>query len=133
MEGYGSHCWGRAQFLAVRRDLVEAWQPRSGIEQHLIDMMAQAQTALLYWLEVFTCRCGCESRGREEGRWQAPTVADAEAREQAAAMVERFNAMFLRTLKALRDLRRNVPGVVVQNAGQVNIGGQQLNVSAGTE
>jgi hypothetical protein len=31
-------------------------------------------------------------------------------------MVERFNGMFLRTLKALRELRRT-PGVVVQNAG----------------
>jgi hypothetical protein len=45
--------------------------------------------------------------------------------------VERFHAIFLRTLKALRDLRRQVPGVVVQSAGQVNVGQQQLNVSAG--
>jgi hypothetical protein len=27
--------------------------------------------------------------------------------------------------------RRQVPGVVVQNAGQINVGQQQLNVSAG--
>ena len=46
-------------------------------------------------------------------------------------MAERFNGMFLRTLKALRDLRRQVPGVVVQNAGSINVGQQQLNVSAG--
>ena len=46
-------------------------------------------------------------------------------------MVERFNGIFLRTLKALRDLRRQVPGVVVQNAGSINVGQQQLNVSAG--
>jgi hypothetical protein len=47
-------------------------------------------------------------------------------------MAERFNGMFLRTLKALRHLRRQVPGVVVQNAGQSNVGQQQqLNVSAG--
>ena len=45
--------------------------------------------------------------------------------------MERFHGIFLRTLKALRDLRRQVPGVVVQNAGQVNVGQQQLNVSAG--
>jgi hypothetical protein len=44
-------------------------------------------------------------------------------------MVERFNAMFLRTLKALRDLRRQVPGVMVQNATQVNVGQQQVNVA----
>ena len=47
-------------------------------------------------------------------------------------MVQRFHTIFLRTLKALRHLRRQVPGVVVQNAGQSNVGQQQqLNVSAG--
>jgi hypothetical protein len=45
-------------------------------------------------------------------------------------MVERFNGMFLRTLKALRELRRT-PGVVVRNAGQVNVGQQQINVNGG--
>jgi hypothetical protein len=33
-------------------------------------------------------------------------------------------------LKALLDLRRVVPAVVVQNAGQVNVAGQQVNVAA---
>jgi hypothetical protein len=37
----------------------------------------------------------------------------------------RLNGVFRRTLKALRDLRRQVPGVVVQNVGQ-----QQMNVAA---
>src|SRR5262249_24638490 len=131
MEGYGSHCWTRAQFLAVRRDLMEGWQPRNGIERQLIDMMAQAQTALLYWLDMFTLRCACNSgRKRDEGRWEPQTISDTEAIDQAAAMVERFHGMFLRTLKALRDLRRQVPGGVVQNAGQVNVGQQQGNVSS---
>jgi hypothetical protein len=129
MEGYGSNCWARAQFLAMRRDLTEAWQPRNGVERQLIDMMAQAQTAQLYWLDILTLRCASQSVKREEGRWASVTVEDAEAIDQAAGMVERFQAMFLRTLKALRDLRR-MPGVVVQNAGQVNVGGQQVNVNA---
>jgi hypothetical protein len=131
MEGYGSHCWTRARFLAVRSDLMEEWQPRNGIERQLIDMMAQAQTAQMYWLDMLTLRCGSNSIHRDGGRWQAPTVEDAEAMEQAAAMVERFHGMFLRTLKALRDLRRQVPGVVVQNAGQVNVGDKQVNINAG--
>ena len=131
MEGYGANAWARAQFLAVRRELTEGWQPRNGVEWQLIDMLAQAQTAQLYWLETLTFRASCSSgRKRDDGRWEAETVEDAEAVEQAAAMVERFNGIFLRTLKALRDLRRT-PGVVVQNAGQVNVGQQQLNVSAG--
>jgi hypothetical protein len=50
---------------------------------------------------------------------------------QFAAMVDRFNRIFLRTLRALRDLRRYAPAtVVVQNAGQVNVGGQQVNMAA---
>jgi hypothetical protein len=44
-------------------------------------------------------------------------------------MVDRFNRIFLRTLRALRDLRRYTPAVIVQNAGQVNIGEQQVNVT----
>jgi hypothetical protein len=47
---------------------------------------------------------------------------DADALEQAAAMMDRFNRVFLRTLRALCELRRRGP-VIVQNAGQVNVGG----------
>jgi hypothetical protein len=43
-------------------------------------------------------------------------------------MVDRFNRIFLRTLRALRDLRRQEP-VVVRRAGQVNVGHQQINVA----
>jgi hypothetical protein len=52
--------------------------------------------------------------------------------EQAAAMVDRFNRIFLRTLRALRDLRRYSPTVVVQNAEQVNVGRRQVNVTGHT-
>jgi hypothetical protein len=46
-------------------------------------------------------------------------------------MVERFNRLFLRTLRALRDYRRYTgPPVLVQHAGQVNVAQQQVNVSA---
>jgi hypothetical protein len=44
-------------------------------------------------------------------------------------MVDRFNKMFLRTLRALCNLRKVPLAVVVQNAGQVNVGGQQINVA----
>ena len=49
--------------------------------------------------------------------------------EEAAAMADRFHRMFLRTLRALRDLRRYGGPVIVQQAGQVNVGGQQVNVA----
>ena len=46
----------------------------------------------------------------------------------AANMADRFHKLFLRTLRALRDLRRYATTVMVQNAGQVNVGPQQWNV-----
>jgi hypothetical protein len=68
---------------------------------------------------------------RDEGQWSPPRLSQAEAVDQAAAMVDRFNRMCLRTLRALRDLRRySPPSVVVQHAGQVNVGRQQLNMAA---
>ncbi len=45
-------------------------------------------------------------------------------------MVERFHGVFLRSLRALTELRRRPLAVVVQNAGQVNVGGQQVNLGA---
>jgi hypothetical protein len=51
------------------------------------------------------------------------------AEPEATAMVDRYNKMFIRTLRALRDLRRYAPSVVIQNAGQVNVGSQQVNVA----
>jgi hypothetical protein len=63
--------------------------------------------------------------------WETPRVTEAQAVEQAAAMVERFNRIFLRTLRALRDLRRGPQPVFVQNAGQVNVGQQQVNLAGG--
>ncbi len=44
-------------------------------------------------------------------------------------MVDRFNRLFLWTLRDLRDLRRYAPSVTAQNAAQLNIGGQQVNLA----
>jgi hypothetical protein len=68
--------------------------------------------------------------GLQKGKgWETPRVTEAQAVEQAGAMVDRFNRIFLRNLRALRDLRRCPQPIFVQNAGQVNVGQQQVNVS----
>jgi hypothetical protein len=136
MEGYHSDPWRRARFLAVREDLARAWRPRNGMELQLIDTMAQAQTAMFFWQERLTDYMLYEAQTQrrdvqEFGKWNPPRISDADAIEQAAAMVDRFNRIYLRTLRALRDLRRYTPAVIVQNAGQVNVGGQQVNVTSG--
>jgi hypothetical protein len=56
-----------------------------------------------------------------------PRVTATVAIEQAGVMAERFNKIYLRTLRALQNMRR-VP-VIVQNAGQVNLALQQVNIS----
>ena len=58
----------------------------------------------------------------QEAPWLPPRVTDSEAIEQAAAMVDRFHRIMMRTIRQLQNLRRNPPVVMVQNAGQVNVG-----------
>jgi hypothetical protein len=154
VEVSGSTPWDRARFLAVRQELTEGWHPRNGIEQQLVDQLAQAQTAREYWLEEVMSRGRREARSEQrwEQRWEAereriyqePRAAPLpagflavrqakptgfEGVEQAGAMVERFHRMFLRTLRALQDLRKGPQPVFVQNAGQVNVGQQQVNMT----
>lgn len=124
----------RARFLAIRDELSDEWQPRNGIERTLIDTMAQAQTTFLFWIESLTLRATLESElnikpTKEDGKWTPPRVMEYEAIEQSAAMADRFNRMFLRAVRSLRDLRRHSPNIIVKSAGQVNVGQQQVNVS----
>jgi len=138
LEGFDSHCWSRAQFLAIRAELSAAWRPRNSAEQDLIDQLAQWQTLQWHWLEMLTaCDGVASSRARRTtGPDSAPGPrfqSEADRLEQAAAMAERFHRLYLRTLRALQDMRR-LPPVVVRAAGQVNIGQQQVNLGGpGTE
>jgi len=133
MEAAGLGPWQRAQFLAIRGELGREWNPRNGIEQTLVDTMSQAYTAYLFWMKRLTMwtttEAASDTESVREKETYLPRVTEFEAVEQAAAMVDRFNRLFMRTLRALRDLRRYSPTVVVQNAGQVNVGKQQVNVS----
>jgi hypothetical protein len=135
-EGHFSHPWKRAQFLALREELAEGWQPRNGMERQLVDTMAQAQANMLYWQSVLAEYTSLEVSRQERhirktDGWNPPRVSDSQAIEQAAAMVDRFNRVFLRTLRGLRELRRYPPALVVQSAGQVNVAGRQVNVRPG--
>lgn len=54
---------------------------------------------------------------------------EVEATREAADMADRWQKTFLRTLRALHDLRRFASPIVIQNAGQVNVANQQVNVA----
>jgi hypothetical protein len=128
--------WQRARFLVLREELAREWQPRGGVEWQLIDTLAQAQTTWEFWLDFLTLRANITAQDerrdvRETGQRVAALVSDAEATDQAGAMAERFNKICLRTLRVLHDLRRQGPKVLVKSAGQVNVGGQQVNLRNG--
>jgi hypothetical protein len=117
----------RARFLGVRRAFQQEWQPRNEGEQLLVDMLSQLYVTYLDWMSTLQLRAALqmnaengEARGR--GRWKAQRISEAEAIEQAGMMVDRFNRLFVRTLRALRDLRRFALNVNITNQGQMNVG-----------
>lgn len=132
--------WIRAQFLAIRNSFIEEWKPKGGIELALIDMMAQAYSEYQFWVEETHRRSTTEMKylsAREEemykhkeGNWIPPRMGEYAAIEHAQQMMDRYNRLFLRTLRQLRDLRRYAAPVTINNPQQVNIaadGGQQIN------
>jgi hypothetical protein len=65
---------------------------------------------------------------RQRQPYDPALVDEAEALENAQAMVERLGRLYLQTLKALQA-QRMAPRVMVCHAGQVNVAQQQVNVS----
>ena len=148
---YMKDTWNIAKYLGLRESFVAEWQPRGGIELSLIDMLAQTFFQWQYWLEETIKRS--QSRPREEhyeyqkwkqwnektkdskswqdGYWFPTYVSEQQDIEHAVQMADRFNRIYMRTLRQLRDLRRYAP-VTINNPNQVNIahdGGQQVNVA----
>ncbi len=60
-------------------------------------------------------------------KYVPPRMGRAAYTERSLRMAERFQRMFLRGLRALRDLRRYAPTITIHNEGQVNIGQNQVN------
>lgn len=150
-EGYMSALWNNARYLGVRESFIDEWQPQGGIEVALVDMLAQTYFQWQYWLEQTVMRSQTAPREEcyayqewkrqhdksnhpkswQEGYWFPSYVSEQQDIEHAVQMADRFNRIFMRTLRQLRDLRRYAP-VTINNANQVNIaadGGQQVNVA----
>ncbi len=131
----------RAQFLAIRQAFIDEWQPRGGIEQALIDTMAQCYRSYLNWLGIHATHSEIEverenNQYERYGKRKARSEASLIHTEQSFQMAERFNRIFLRTLRQLRDLRRYSMPVTINNPAQVNIaadGGQQVNAVKGKD
>ena len=149
---YMKQVWDVARYLGVRESFIEEWQPRGGIEISLIDMLAQTFFQFQYWMEQVILRSQTKPREEHpkykewkrrqtemhgadswrEGYWFPPYVYEQEAIDHAAKMADRFNRIYLRTLRQLRDLRRYSQPLTINNPNQVNIAtdrGQQINLN----
>lgn len=153
-EGYMKKLWNIARYLGVRESFIDDWNPSGGIEVALVDMLAQSYFQWQFWLEQTVKRSQTRERYEHpdyvewqrrrkefnqeswsDGTWLRPYVTEQQAIEHAVQMADRFNRIFMRTLRQLRDLRRYSP-VTINNPTQVNIaadGGQQVNVSNSEE
>lgn len=129
LEDSGGSLWARAEFLALREELAAGWKPQNGIEWNLIETMAQAHRMYSHWLT--SARHWQEWEGRDVNAGKdpgsGPRLTNAQAADRSMEMADRWNRIFLRNLRALRDLRRYGP-VFIQNqpGAQVNVAGQQI-------
>ena len=126
--------WERARFLALREAFAADWRPRGGVEAAPVDALAEAFTAFLTWSERATTQAETEwhledHKLRKDGYAQPPRLATGAYMDWTVAQAERAHTRFLRTLKAMQELRR-LPGVSIASATQVNIGQQQAIVAA---
>lgn len=149
--GYMKSLWNIARYQGVRESFIDEWNPVGGIELSLIDMLAQAYFQWQFWVEQTVKRSQTQEReehpdyykfrvnkeleykanGWTDGHWFRPYVTEQQAIEHAVQMADRWNRIYMRTLRQLRDLRRYSP-VLINNANQVNIagdGGQQVNLT----
>ena len=150
--------WTRARYLGVRESFITEYKAVGGIELAMIDTMTQSWLALQFWTEESFRRSQLEprrepyeyQRWKEQeridrkvhhdppGHWDVPYVSEQTAIEHAAQMADRFQRMFFRAVRQLRDWHKYSPPVTINNPQQVNIGeqvnvanenGQQVNVS----
>jgi hypothetical protein len=152
---YMKTAWQVASYLGLRESFIREWKPHGGLELSLIDTMAQAFLQFQYWVRESIVRSQTEPRreayeytewknwkraerkaqGWGPGHWDVPYQREADAQNQAAQMADRWNRIYLRALRNLRDFRRYAP-VTINNPQQVNIaadGGRQLNVQTETK
>jgi len=121
----------RARFLVLREKYIDEWQPRNVLESQLIDAICQAQTIREYWMKLATERVATECMVERftielHGKRREHIIDGTESAREAREEAERWDRVFLRSIRALRDLRRYAAAVIVNNqGGQVNVATDQ--------
>jgi hypothetical protein len=125
----------RARFLVLREKYIREWEPRNVLESQMIDAICQAKTIRDYWMTLATERVAVECEVERywveiSGKRTERRIDGSESAREAREEAERWDRVFIRSVRALRDLRRYTQPVIVNNPQQVNIaaeGGQQVN------
>ena len=115
-----------ARFLARREALIEEWQPRGGQEMQLVETLAQLQMLQDHWMQICVQRTMFDAQEESRkikmnGKWEIMPIGKDALMEQAHEMLNRVNAMSLRTIRALRDLRRYSAQIIINNPQTVNV------------
>jgi len=151
--------WKRAHFVAIYEEMVADYKPRGAIEHSMVEMVAVHYFLWQHWVTEHLKRATTDPReesrdyaewraGRKrtyfrngehfkgeysgqyfEGAWDLPYQREADAIDHAAQLAEKFRRAYHASIRNLRDWRRYP--VTIHNQGQVNIGGQQVNVQTG--
>jgi hypothetical protein len=115
-----------ARFLARREALIEDWQPRGSQEMQMVETLAQLQTLQDHWMQICVQRTMFDAQEesrkiRMNGKWEIMPIGKDALMEQSHEMLGRVNGMMLRTVRALRDLRRYSAQVIINNPQTVNV------------
>jgi hypothetical protein len=121
-----------ARFLARREALIEEWQPRGGQEMQMVETLAQLQVLQDHWMQICVQRTLFDVKEESykikvQGKWEMMPIGKDALMEQAHEMLGRVNGMSLRTVRALRDLRRYSAQVIINNPQTVNVAQDQAS------
>lgn len=137
-----------AVLYLIRRNLIEEYEAETAAEHLMIDMvvLAYAHTIRINgWCGDLMAAIERELFGKAglpakmpKGDGTAPRLLAEELvqllAEQLMPLVDRSNRMMLRNLKALKEHKRpTAANLSIGQAGQVNVGSQQVNVAERSE
>lgn len=136
LQGLSVKPFDHARYLELRSSVIADWQPRPGIESILVDHLVQAQWAFEHWMSTHMAlstipqlpASDTYAAAQAYGAQMPKLQNSADAESHSLHMATRWQDQVLRIIRNLREIRKISP-VIVQNASQVNVGQQQVNVA----
>lgn len=123
-----------AHVVALRRRLQREFKAETAVELMLIDLLVANYQQQCDWHEILGQRTYILHK-REATYGGRPRPGGVESidldglADRVLPILDRLNRQFLRTVKAMRDLKSSSLIVNINQAGQVNVGNEQINLS----